>query len=87
MSAFATIAQESADGQNTDAGVAVPEEETATAALKSIPPLVIMPTAAIIPITPVIIRVNIVKIHPSLNYKIDWSPDKVYGVLPIFLLL
>ena len=33
MSAFATIAQESADGQNTDAGVAVPEEETATAAL------------------------------------------------------
>ena len=33
MSAFATIAQESADGQNTDAGVAVPEEETATAAV------------------------------------------------------
>ncbi len=33
MSAFATIAQESADDQNTDAGVAVPEEETATAAV------------------------------------------------------
>ena len=33
MSAFATIAQESADGQNPEAGVAVPEEETATAAV------------------------------------------------------
>ena len=33
MSAFATIAQESADGQNPEAGVSVPEEETATAAL------------------------------------------------------
>ena len=33
MSAFATIAQESADDQNPEAGVEVPEEETATAAV------------------------------------------------------
>ena len=33
MSAFGNLAQESADGQNTDAGVDVPEEETATAAV------------------------------------------------------